>query len=195
MESSEHNRANIAENICPEMLVFDKQASWMLLFSEYPDKSQTSQINTLLLPYFISYYSPAFTINQFHNHDAEVYAPQRLVLILNLKQSGRALRKRFYLFAFILNYYNVIILFLLLSKQCIDFSFQEKTVCCPATVKATGWSRHNKGGTTSGWLCCCVRFFRCYNLLLPIAGTCKNSPLELYFPVQSGLSVLSQGRC
>ena len=34
-----------------------------------------SQINTLLLPYFISYYSSAFTINQFHNHDAEVYAP------------------------------------------------------------------------------------------------------------------------
>ncbi|CAH3026188.1 unnamed protein product, partial [Porites evermanni] len=31
-----------------------------------------SQINTLLLPYFISYYSSAF--NQFHNHDAEVYA-------------------------------------------------------------------------------------------------------------------------
>ena len=39
-----------------------------------------SQINTLLLPYSISYYSSAFTINQFHNHDAEVYALQRLVL-------------------------------------------------------------------------------------------------------------------
>jgi len=34
-----------------------------------------SQIYTLLLPYFISYYSSAFTTNQFHNHDAEVYAP------------------------------------------------------------------------------------------------------------------------
>ena len=44
-----------------------------------------SQINTLLLPYFISYYSSAFTINQFHNHDAVVYAPQRLVtLVLHL---------------------------------------------------------------------------------------------------------------
>ena len=41
MESSEHikNWANIAETICPEMLVFGKWASWMLLFSEYPDKS------------------------------------------------------------------------------------------------------------------------------------------------------------
>ena len=34
-----------------------------------------SQVNTLLLPYFISYYSSAFTINQFHNDDAEVYVP------------------------------------------------------------------------------------------------------------------------
>ena len=39
-----------------------------------------SQINTLLLPYLISYYSSASTINQFHNYDAEVYAPQRLVV-------------------------------------------------------------------------------------------------------------------
>ena len=36
--SSEHNWANISETICPEILVFGK-ASWMLLFSEYPDKS------------------------------------------------------------------------------------------------------------------------------------------------------------
>ena len=43
----------------------------MLLFSEYPEKSHISQINTLILPYFISYYSSAFTINQFHNHDAD----------------------------------------------------------------------------------------------------------------------------
>ena len=42
MESSEHNWANISETICPEMLVFGKQASWMLLFSEYPDKSHIS---------------------------------------------------------------------------------------------------------------------------------------------------------
>ena len=47
----------------------------MLLFSEYPDKSDNSQINTLLLPYFISYYSSPLTINQFHKHEAEVYAP------------------------------------------------------------------------------------------------------------------------
>ena len=54
----------------------------MLLFSEYPDKSyKISQINTLLLPYFISYYSSEYTINQFHNHDAEVYAPWRLLSI------------------------------------------------------------------------------------------------------------------
>ena len=53
------------------MLVFGKEASWMLLFSEYPGKSyKISQINTLLLPYFISDYFSAYTINQFHNHDA-----------------------------------------------------------------------------------------------------------------------------
>ena len=40
-----------------------------------------SQINTIRLLYFISYsnYSSAFTINQFHNHDVEVYAPLCLV--------------------------------------------------------------------------------------------------------------------
>ena len=43
----------------------------MLLFSEYPDKSYISQINTLILPYFISYYSSTFIINQFHNHEAK----------------------------------------------------------------------------------------------------------------------------
>ena len=81
MESSEHNWANISETICPEMLVFGKQAYWMLLFSKYPDKYHIiSQINTLLLPYFSCYYSTAFTINQFPIHDAEVYAPQRLVM-------------------------------------------------------------------------------------------------------------------
>ena len=39
MESSELNWANISETICREMLVFGKYASWMLLLSEYPDKS------------------------------------------------------------------------------------------------------------------------------------------------------------
>ena len=78
MESSEHNWANISETICPEMLVFGKQASWMLLFQNILANAIISQINTLLLLYFISYYSSEFTVNQFHNHDAEVYAPQRL---------------------------------------------------------------------------------------------------------------------
>ena len=81
MESSEHNWANISETICPKKLVFGKQASWMLLFSEYPDKSHNFTNYTLHLPYLISYYSSAFTINQLHNHYAEVYVPQRLVLI------------------------------------------------------------------------------------------------------------------
>ena len=72
MESSEHNWANISETICPEMLVFQNILTNPII----------SQINTLLLPYLISYYSSAFTINQFHNHNAhnaKVYAPQRLV--------------------------------------------------------------------------------------------------------------------
>ena len=47
-------------------------------FQNILTNSIISQINALLcllLPYFISYYSSAFAINQFHNHDAEVHAP------------------------------------------------------------------------------------------------------------------------
>ena len=83
MESSEHNWANTSETICPEMLVFGKQAFGCFSFQNILTNPIISQINTSLLPYLISYYSSAFTINQFHNHDAEVYAPQRLVSILN----------------------------------------------------------------------------------------------------------------
>ena len=48
--------------------------------NNYPQNIRTRnienwQIYTLLSPYIISYYSPAFTINQFHKHDAEVYSP------------------------------------------------------------------------------------------------------------------------
>ena len=45
MESSEHHWANISETICPEMLVFGKQASQMLFFQNIltnPIISQTS---------------------------------------------------------------------------------------------------------------------------------------------------------
>ena len=52
MESSEHNWANISETICPEMRVFGKQASWMLLFSEYPDKSHNFTNKHLTLTIF-----------------------------------------------------------------------------------------------------------------------------------------------
>ena len=80
MESLEHNCANISETICPEMLVLASRPLGHCSFQNILTNPIISQINTLLLPYLISYYSSAFTINQFHNHDAEVYAPQRLVV-------------------------------------------------------------------------------------------------------------------
>ena len=84
MESSEHNWANISKTICHEMLVLARRSLGYGSFQNILTNPIISQINTLLLPYFISYYSSAFTLNQFHNHAAEVYAPQRLVMSLNL---------------------------------------------------------------------------------------------------------------
>ena len=52
MESSEHNWANISQTIWPEMLVFGKKASWILLFSEYPDKSHNFTNKNLTLTIF-----------------------------------------------------------------------------------------------------------------------------------------------
>ena len=75
MESSEHNWASISETICPEMLVFGSRSLGCCFFQNILTNPIISQINALLLPYFISYYSSAFTINQFRNHGAEVYAP------------------------------------------------------------------------------------------------------------------------
>ena len=77
MESSEHNWANISETICCQFLA--SRPLGRCSFQNILTNPIISQINTLLLPYFISYYSSAFTINQFHNHDAEVYAPWSLV--------------------------------------------------------------------------------------------------------------------
>ena len=62
-----------------------------------------SQTNTSLLPYFISYYSSAFTINQLLNHQAEAYAPQRLVyywagVLPLLPQNEMQLLSKFLLF-------------------------------------------------------------------------------------------------
>ena len=87
MESSEHNWANILETICPEMLVLAKQASWMLLFPEYPDKSHnfTNQHLTLTIFHFLPFLHIYNKINQFYNHDAEVYAPQRLVYLWGIE--------------------------------------------------------------------------------------------------------------
>ena len=75
MESSEHNWANISETICPEMPFLASRPLGCCSFQNILTNPIISQINTLLLPYFISYYSSAFTINQFHDHDAEEYAP------------------------------------------------------------------------------------------------------------------------
>ena len=76
MESSEHNWANISKTICPEMVVFfASRPLGCCSFQNILTNALISQINTLLLPYFISYHSSAFAINQLHNHDAKVYTP------------------------------------------------------------------------------------------------------------------------
>ena len=76
MESSEHNWANISETICPECYNFLASSPLgCCSFQNIQTNPIISQINTLLLPYFKSYYSSAFTINQFHKQDTEVYAP------------------------------------------------------------------------------------------------------------------------
>ena len=72
MESSEHNYANISETIFPEMLVLEGRPLGCCSFQNILTNPIISQIETLLSSYIISY-SSAFTINQFHNHDAEVY--------------------------------------------------------------------------------------------------------------------------
>ena len=65
MESSEHNWANISETICPEMLVLAAASRPLgcCSFQNILTNPIISQINTLLLPYLISYYFSAFTIN------------------------------------------------------------------------------------------------------------------------------------
>ena len=75
MESSKHNWANMSETICPEMLVFGSRPLGRCSFQNILTNPIISQTNTSLLPYFISYYFSAFIINQFLDHDAEVYAP------------------------------------------------------------------------------------------------------------------------
>ena len=65
MESAEHNWSNISETIC------------LLDVALFRISSQIPNFHKLT-PYschFHSYYSSAFTINQFHSYEAEVYAP------------------------------------------------------------------------------------------------------------------------
>ena len=47
MESSEHNWANTSKTICPGMLIFDKEAFWMLFFHNTPKNPIISQIKFL----------------------------------------------------------------------------------------------------------------------------------------------------
>ena len=81
---SEHNWADISRGICPECQFLTSRPLGCYSFQDILTNPIISQINTFLLPYFISYYLSPFTINQFHNHDAEVYAPQHLVLFTGL---------------------------------------------------------------------------------------------------------------
>ena len=59
----------------PKCLFFTSRPLGCCSFQNILTNTIISQINTLL----ITYYSSTFTINQFHNHDAEVHALQRLV--------------------------------------------------------------------------------------------------------------------
>ena len=45
MEFSKHNWATISETICPEMLVFGKQASWTLFFQNVLTNPRISEIS------------------------------------------------------------------------------------------------------------------------------------------------------
>ena len=78
MESSEHGLISQRQFV-PKCQFLASRPLGCCSFQNILTNPIISQINTVLLPYFISYYSFAFTINQFHNDDAEVYAPQRLV--------------------------------------------------------------------------------------------------------------------
>ena len=62
MESSEHNWANISETICSKCQFFASRPLGCYSFQNILTNAIISQINTLLLPYFISYYSSAFAI-------------------------------------------------------------------------------------------------------------------------------------
>ena len=60
MVSSEHNWANMSETISPQMLVLASRPLGCCSFQNILTNPIISQINTLLLPYFISF--PYFTI-------------------------------------------------------------------------------------------------------------------------------------
>ena len=56
MESSEHNWANISETICPKLLTFGKQASWMLFFQNSLTNPIISQISFFMTSHFGTLY-------------------------------------------------------------------------------------------------------------------------------------------
>ena len=47
MEFSKYNWATISETICPEMLIFDKKASWTLFFQNILTNPIISEISSL----------------------------------------------------------------------------------------------------------------------------------------------------
>ena len=95
MESSEHNCTNISETIAPKCQFLASRPLGCCSFQNILTNPIISQINKL--SYCISYYSFAFTINQFHNHDAQVYSPQSLVFDFYLSADAQ------FLFEVILN--------------------------------------------------------------------------------------------
>ena len=60
MEFSEYNWATISETICPQMLIFGKQASWTLIFQNILTNPIISEISFLCRHTFVLYSTRAF---------------------------------------------------------------------------------------------------------------------------------------
>ena len=56
MEFSKHNWATISETICPEMLIFGKEASWTFFFQNILTNPIISEISFLWRHTLVLYY-------------------------------------------------------------------------------------------------------------------------------------------
>ena len=68
MELSEYNWANISETICPEMLIFGKQASWTLFYDPYIYHS-VEVLATTNLHFFVPFLLETETVTKTQNQE------------------------------------------------------------------------------------------------------------------------------